>query len=208
MSDRIGYARVSTTDQRPEAQHDALAAAGCGKVFTDRGVSGKLARRPQWDACLAHLRPGDVLVVTKLDRLGRSVRHLVDLGLSLRDRGIDLVVTQQGIDTTTPAGRLMFHLLAAIAEFEADLISERTKDGLAAARARGRKGGRPAKINARQAALIQQMYASREHTIKEIADTFGVSHMTVYRHLQTDLTARTQIERGRAERQSSREEHR
>ena len=185
MSNRIGYARVSTTDQNPEAQHDALNAAGCDKIFTDHGVSGKLARRPQWDACQAYLRPGDVLVVTKLDRLGRSVKHLVDLGLSLRDRGIDLVVTQQGIDTTTPAGKLLFHLLAAIAEFEADLISERTRDGLAAARARGRKGGRPPKVNARQATLIRQMYASREHTIKEIADTFGVSHMTVYRHLET-----------------------
>jgi DNA invertase Pin-like site-specific DNA recombinase len=180
---RIGYARVSTADQHPEAQHDALQAAGCERIFTDKGISGKLASRPQWDACLDYLRPGDVLVVTKLDRLGRSVKHLVDLGLMLADRGIDLVVTQQGIDTTTPAGKLLFHLLASIAEFEADLISERTRDGLAAARARGRQGGRPAKLNARQVSVMRQMYASREHTIGEIASTFGVSHMTVYRHL-------------------------
>jgi DNA invertase Pin-like site-specific DNA recombinase len=189
MSNRIGYARVSTTDQHTAAQHDALAAAGCGKVFTDKGISGKLASRPQWDACLAYLRPGDVLVVTKLDRLGRSVKHLVDLGLQLAERGIDLVVTQQGIDTTTPAGKLLFHLLAAIAEFEADLISERTKDGLAAARARGRRGGRPAKLSARQIGVMREMYASREHTIKEIAGTFGVSHMTVYRHLERETAA-------------------
>jgi DNA invertase Pin-like site-specific DNA recombinase len=183
MSNRIGYARVSTADQHAEAQEDALRAAGCSKVFIDPGVSGRLASRPEWDKCMEYLRAGDVLVVTKLDRLGRSVKHLVDLGLQLAERGIDLVVTQQGIDTTTPTGKLLFHLLAAIAEFEADLISERTKDGLAAARARGRQGGRPAKLSARQTGVMRQMYDSRQHTIKEIADTFGVSHMTVYRHL-------------------------
>jgi DNA invertase Pin-like site-specific DNA recombinase len=190
MGNRIGYARVSTTDQHPEVQHDALAEAGCSRIFTDRGVSGKLARRPQWDACLGYLREGDVLVVTKLDRLGRSVKHLVDLGLQLRERGIDLVVTQQGIDTTTPAGKLLFHLLAAIAEFEADLISERTRDGLAAARARGRTGGRKRSLTARQAAVIRDMYESRKHTVNEIAETFGVSHMTVYRYLRADKASR------------------
>jgi DNA invertase Pin-like site-specific DNA recombinase len=180
---RIGYARVSTNDQHPEAQADQLTAAGCERIFTDHGVSGKLAKRPQWDACLAFLRPGDALVVTKLDRMGRSVKHLVDVGLSLRDRGVDLVVTQQGIDTTTAAGRMMFHVLAAIAEFEADLISERTIDGLTAARARGRKGGRKAKLSPRQVKLAREMYDSREHTVEQIGQTFGVSRQTVYRHL-------------------------
>lgn len=188
MGNRIGYARVSTNDQHPEAQTDALTAAGCAKVFTDHGVSGRLARRPQWDACLDYLRAGDVLVVTKLDRLGRSVKHLVDLVLQLRERGIDLVVTQQGIDTTTPAGKLLFHVLAAIAEFEADLISERTRDGLAAARARGRTGGRKKSLTDRQAAVVRDMYESRKHTVNEIAETFGVSHMTVYRYLRAEAS--------------------
>ncbi|MCU1670871.1 MAG: site-specific recombinase, invertase Pin, partial [Blastococcus sp.] len=139
---RIGYGRVSTPDQNADAQHDALDAAGCERVFFDHGVSGKLARRPELDACLDYLRPGDTLVITKLDRLGRSVKNLVDQVLDLGTRNVDLVVISQGIDTTTPAGKLIFHVLAAIAEFERDLILERTLEGLAAARARGRKGGR------------------------------------------------------------------
>jgi DNA invertase Pin-like site-specific DNA recombinase len=115
---------------RPEGQHDALAAAGCDRVFTDTG-SGKLARRPQLDTLLDSVRPGDVVVITKLDRLGRSVAHLVDLVAQLAERGVDLRVLHQGIDTTSPAGKPTFHMLAAIAEFERDLISERTREGLA-----------------------------------------------------------------------------
>ena len=186
---RIGYARVSTNDQHPEAQADLLTAAGCARIFTDQGVSGKLAARPQWDACLDHLRRGDVLVITKLDRAGRSVKHLVDVGLSLRDRGIDLVVIQQGIDTTTAAGRLMFHVLAAIAEFEADLVSERTKDGLSAARTRGRVGGRKRKMDARQVNVARGMLAEHDdnglsrYTGQQVADTFGVSRATLYARL-------------------------
>jgi len=181
---KIGYARVSTGDQHPEAQQDALRAAGCDKVFTDHGVSGKLARRPQLDAALAYLRDGDVLVITKLDRLGRSVRNLIDEVAGLGERGVDLVVLHQGIDTTTPGGKLLFHVMAAVAEFERDLIAERTRDGLAAARARGRKGGRKAKLNSAQLALVRQLYDGKQHTVEQIGGMFGVSRQTIYRHLE------------------------
>ena len=134
---RIGYARVSTRDQHPEAQHDALLAAGCAPehVYIEK-VSGKLARRPELDKALLVLREGDQLVVTKLDRLGRSLAHLIELSGELQRRGVDLVVLDQGIDTSTAVGRMFFQILGAIAEFEHALMSERTMDGLAAARAR------------------------------------------------------------------------
>ena len=138
---RIGYARVSTHEQNPDSQRIALAAAGCETIFIDK-ASGKLARRPRWDACLAFLRPGDTLVVTRLSRAARSLRNLLDVAEQLRGRGIDLLVLKQDIDTTTPGGRLVFHLMAAIDEFQRELIVEGTHEGLAAARARGRRGGR------------------------------------------------------------------
>ena len=129
---RIGYGRVSTRDQRPEAQHDALIAAACDEIFVDT-ASGKLARRPELDkALLSANRPGDQLVVTKLDRLGRSLEHLIELAKQLEQRGVDLVVLDQGIDTSTALGRLFFQIIGAIAEFEHALMSERTMDGLAA----------------------------------------------------------------------------
>ena len=138
---RVGYGRVSTRDQHPEAQRDALHVAGCDEVFIDT-ASGKLARRPELDkALLSANRTGDQLVVTKLDRLGRSLEHLIELSKLLDGRGVDLVVLDQGIDTSTPVGRLFFQIIGAIAEFEHALMSERTMDGLAAARARGRTGG-------------------------------------------------------------------
>jgi DNA invertase Pin-like site-specific DNA recombinase len=179
----IGYARVSTRDQHPEAQTDALTAAGCERIFTDK-ASGKLARRPQLDRALEFLRNGDVLVITKLDRAGRSVRNLIDLAEDLQRRGVGLRVLDQGIDTTTPAGRMFFHVLAALAEFEASLISERTLDGLEAARARGRKGGRRPKLNDRQLELARRMYTSGEHTVSAIAETFHVTRPTIYRALE------------------------
>ena len=142
---RIGYGRVSTRDQHPEAQHDALTAAGCDEIFIDK-ASGKLARRPELDkALLSANRAGDQLVVTKLDRLGRSLEHLIELSKLLQARGVDLVVLDQGIDTSTAVGRLFFQIIGAIAEFEHALMSERTMDGLAAARARGRTGGQKPK---------------------------------------------------------------
>ncbi|MDA8062839.1 MAG: recombinase family protein [Actinomycetota bacterium] len=186
---RIGYARVSTADQHLDAQRDALAAAGCEQVLVDK-ASGKLARRPELDKALLVARAGDQLVVTKLDRLGRSLEHLIALSNDLQARGVDLVVLDQGIDTSTPVGRMFFQILGAIAEFEHALISERTRDGLAAARARGRTGGQRPKLTARQAQLARDLYhecgpdGRRAHTVAEIATELGVSRPTIYRHLE------------------------
>jgi DNA invertase Pin-like site-specific DNA recombinase len=191
---RIGYGRVSTRDQNPDSQRDALLAAGCDPehLFIDHGVTGKLARRPQWDACLAYLRPGDVLVVTRLSRAARSLRNLLEVVDQLRERGIDLVVLKQAIDTTTPAGRLAFHIMAAIDEFQRELIVEGTNEGLVAARARGRVGGRKSKLSPAQVALARQLYdatgddGKRAHTVEEIGRMFGVTRTTVYRSLERD----------------------
>lgn len=186
---RIGYGRVSTRDQNSGAQRDALTAAGCDQVFIDK-ASGKLAQRPGLDkALLAANRAGDQLVVTKLDRLGRSLEHLISLSRELQDRGVDLVVLDQGIDTSTAVGRMFFQILGAIAEFEHALMSERTMDGLAAARARGRTGGQKPKLTPRQARIAQQMYdetgpdGKRRYTVAQIAGEFSVSRPTIYRHL-------------------------
>jgi DNA invertase Pin-like site-specific DNA recombinase len=186
---RIGYGRVSTRDQNPEAQHDALRAAGCDEIFIDK-ASGKLASRPELDkALLSANRSGDRLVVTKLDRLGRSLEHLIELAKLLQDRGVDLVVLDQGIDTSTAVGRLFFQIIGAIAEFEHALMSERTMDGLAAVRARGRTGGQKPKLGPRQVKLARQMYdetgeeGKRKHTVAQIAAEFGVSRPTIYRHV-------------------------
>jgi DNA invertase Pin-like site-specific DNA recombinase len=186
----IGYARVSTRDQHPEAQTDALAAAGCEKVFVDH-ASGTLAKRTALDQALGYLRAGDTLVITKLDRLGRSVRNLKALADELQSRQVGLRALSQGIDTTTPGGRLFFHMLAAIAEFEHDLIVERTVDGLAAARARGRKGGPKFKMTPTRIAQARSMYDAGQHTVQQIADTFGVSRPTIYRYLGERTTAPT-----------------
>jgi DNA invertase Pin-like site-specific DNA recombinase len=186
---RIGYGRVSTTDQNLDAQRDALQAAGCDRVFVDR-ASGKLARRPELDRALLVAREGDQLVVTKLDRLGRSLEHSIALSNDLQARDVDLVVLDQGIDTSTPVGRMFFQILGAIAEFEHALTAERTRDGLAAARARGRIRGQRPKLSPRQARIAQEMYEAlgpdgrRVHTVAEIAAEFGVSRPTIYRHLR------------------------
>ena len=186
---RIGYGRVSTRDQNPDGQHDALAAAGCDEVFVDK-ASGKLASRPKLDEALRISRKGDQLVVTKLDRLGRSLEHLMALSKQLQAKQVDLVVLDQGIDTSTAVGRMFFQILGAIAEFEHALMSERTRDGLDAARARGRTGGQKPKLTAGQAKIAQDMYdelgpdGHRAHTVQQIADEFGVTRPTIYRHLQ------------------------
>ena len=186
---RIGYGRVSTRDQNPDAQRDALKAGGCDEVFIDK-ASGKLAQRPELErALLSANRAGDQLVITKLDRLGRSLEHLIEVSKQLQDRGVDLVVLDQGIDTSTAVGRLFFQIIGAIAEFEHALMSERTMDGLAAARARGRTGGQKPKLGARQVKLAREMYdetgedGKRAYTVAQIAAEFGVSRPTIYRHL-------------------------
>jgi DNA invertase Pin-like site-specific DNA recombinase len=184
---RIGYGRVSTRDQNPGAQHDALTAAGCEQISIDK-ASGKLARRPGLDkSLLVACRRGDQLVITKLDRLGRSLEHLIDLAAELQRRGVDLVVLDQGIDTSTAVGRMFFQILGAIAEHA--LMSERTLDGLAAARARGNTGGQKPKLTPRQARIARQMYEEtgpdgrRLYTVAQIAAEFGVTRPTIYLHL-------------------------
>ncbi|GIJ49746.1 invertase [Virgisporangium aliadipatigenens] len=185
----VGYVRVSTPDQNPALQNDALTAAGCAKIFTDV-ASGARADRPQLIAALDYLRPGDVFIVWQLDRLGRSMRHLIDTVKALHERGVQFRSLRESIDTTTAAGRLTFHLFAALAEFERDLLRERTTAGLAAIaarRARGRRGGRPRKMTAEKIAVARQMYASQQYTVDQIAHTLGVSRGTIYQHL--DRTA-------------------
>ncbi len=172
---KIGYARVSTRSQNDDSQLDDLTAYGCEKIFTDT-ASGKHAARPELDNALAYLRKGDVFVITRLSRAMRSLKHLLALADELRERGAGLVVLKQQIDTTTPQGRLVFYLLGAIDEFQRELIVEGTREGLAAARARGRTGGRKPKLSARQAATVHRMYAAtgpdgkRQHTVAEIAE--------------------------------------
>jgi DNA invertase Pin-like site-specific DNA recombinase len=182
MGHLLGYARVSTTDQHPDLQVDALTQAGCYRVFTDR-ASGARADRPQLTAVLDQLRPGDTLVVWKLDRLGRSLRHLVDTVTGLAARGVGFCSLQEQVDTTTPGGKLVFHVFAALAEFERDLVRERTTAGLAAARARGRTGGRPTVMTPAKLAVARRLYASGEQTVAAIAATLGVSRTSIYRHL-------------------------
>lgn len=192
---RVGYGRVSTRDQNPEAQRDALAAAGCDQIFIDK-ASGKLASRPELDKALVVVRNGDQLVITKLDRLGRSLKNLIEVSEDLRARGIGLVVLDQGIDTSTPAGRMFFQIIGAIAEFEHALMAERTRDGLEAARARGRKGGRKAALRPRQVVLAQEMYdelgadGKRRYTVQQIAEELGVARTTIYRYLEREKASR------------------
>jgi DNA invertase Pin-like site-specific DNA recombinase len=186
---RIGYGRVSTRDQHPEAQEDALREEGCDKTFIDK-ASGKLASRPALDQAIAVARPGDQFVITRLDRLGRSTKNLIELSEQLRDNGVALVVLEQGIDTSTAAGVLFFTIIGAIAEFEHSLMVERTLDGLQAARARGRVGGRKPALKPRQVELAQRMYdelgndGKRKHTVQAIADELGVARTTIYRYLE------------------------
>ena len=153
-------------------------------MFTET-ASGARTDRPTLIQLLDQLRPGDTLVVWKLDRLGRSLRHLVDTVTGLADRGIGFRSVQEAIDTTTPGGKLVFHVFAALAEFERDLIRERTAAGLAAARARGRRGGRPPVMTAHKLQVAREMYGSGEFSVSAIAQTLGISRASLYRHLDT-----------------------
>jgi DNA invertase Pin-like site-specific DNA recombinase len=179
---RIGYARVSTLEQDEALQHDALTAAGCQKVFVDK-ASGKLEHRPALDAMLDQLRPGDSVTVWRLDRLGRSLRHLIDVVADLEARGVAFRSLMESIDTSTPGGKLTFHLFGALAEFERDLIRESTMAGLAAARARGRTGGRPTVWTPAKLKVARSMYAGGDHDVATIARVVGVSRASVYRAL-------------------------
>src|ERR671931_295823 len=178
----IGYARVSTQDQTLNRQNDALKKIGCTKIFTDTASRTK-AERKGLEEALEYLREGDTLVVWRLDRLGRSLRHLIETIRELNNRKIGFKSITENIDTTTSGGKLVFHLFAALAEFERDIIRERTTAGLAAARARGRTGGRPSVMTPEKIEVARSMYASRQHTLAKIAKTVGVSRATLYRPL-------------------------
>lgn len=178
----IGYARVSTADQNEDLQIDALEAAGCDRIFTDK-VTGVKADRPELNALLSYIREGDTLVVWRLDRLGRSASHLTGLVENLEKQGIAFRSLTEGLDTTSNTGKLIFQIFAAMAEFERSLIVERTNAGLAAARARGRKGGRVRKFNDEQVKVARKMYLSGDFTVQEIAVSQGVSRGTIYNYI-------------------------
>ena len=183
---QIGYARVSTKEQSFDLQIDALRSAGCKKIYREV-VSGAKAERPVLNGLLQELRAGDVLVIWKLDRLGRSIRHLVELAGTLLEQDIGLKSLNDPIDTTTSQGRLVFNLFASLAEFERDLVRERTQAGLTAARARGRKGGRPKGLPPqaqRTACAAETLYREQRLSVREIAEELGISKSTLYEYLR------------------------
>jgi DNA invertase Pin-like site-specific DNA recombinase len=179
----IGYARVSTHDQTLNLQQDALNKAGCTRIFTDT-ASGAKTERKGLEEALNYVRKGDTLVVWRLDRLGRSLPHLISTMTDLEQRGIGFKSLTENIDTTTSGGKLIFHIFGALAEFERNLIRERTQAGLVAARVRGKKGGRPKVLTGRKLSIAQDLYDKR-HPIPEILQTLKISRATLYRFIKT-----------------------
>ena len=178
----IGYARVSTNDQNLDLQMDALKKANCEKIYHDK-ISGARADRPGLQKVLELARAGDTLVIWRLDRLGRSLKDLIAIAETLKEQSIGLKSLQEGIDTTTSTGQLMFHLFGALAEFEKNLINERSKAGLNAARARGKLGGRPKSLDHNQRQLVVKLYQDRQHSIGEICQMMSISKPTLYSYL-------------------------
>lgn len=178
----VGYARVSRQDQNLDLQEDALKKAGCEKIFSDK-VSGAKDAREGVDRALDVLRKGDTLVVWKLDRLGRSLSNLVQLINELKDRGVGFRSLEENIDTTSGVGKLIFHIFASLAEFERDLIRERTMAGLASARARGKMGGRPRSLDAKKVDLAKSMYRDKKNSVMDICSTLEIGKTTFYRYL-------------------------
>lgn len=178
----IGYARVSTHDQNPQLQIDALDQAGCERIFTEK-ASGAKRDRPELKAALDYMREGDTLVVWKLDRLARSLRQLIDTVDALENRGIGLRSLTEAIDTTTAGGKLTFHIFAALAEFERSVIRERTTAGLAAARQRGKVGGRPRTMSEDDVTAAKALLRDTSIPVKEVAKRIGVSVSTLYAHI-------------------------
>jgi DNA invertase Pin-like site-specific DNA recombinase len=179
----IGYARVSTHDQTLALQQDTLTKAGCTKIFTDT-ASGAKTERKGLEQALSYVRKGDTLVVWRLDRLGRSLPHLIATMTDLEERGIGFKSLTENIDTTTSGGKLIFHIFGALAEFERNLIRERTNAGLTAARARGKRGGRPHALTAKQLSIARDLY-EKYHPIQEILQTLKISKATLYRSIKT-----------------------
>ena len=186
----IGYARVSTADQDLALQLDALSAVGTARIFEDHGVSGAKTERPGLNAALSFLRDGDTLVVWKLDRLGRSMTHLLQTVTDLEGRGVGFRSLTENVDTTTPTGRLVFHIFGALGQFERDLIRERTNAGLTAAAARGRKGGRPIAATPERIARARQLIASGLNA-REAAARVKIGKSALYAGLKADLAAGT-----------------
>ncbi|MGW8957638.1 MULTISPECIES: recombinase family protein [Bacillales] len=179
----IGYARVSTHDQNLDLQKDALIQAGCKRIFTDV-VSGSTSSRSGLDEALDYVREGDTLVVWKLDRLGRSLKHLIETINILNEEGIAFRSLQENMDTSTSGGKLIFHVFGALAEFEREMIQERTQAGLSAARARGRLGGRPKVMDTTQVSMAKSLMKDPNYSTEDICNTLGVSRATLYRYLQ------------------------
>lgn len=180
---RIGYARVSTHEQNLDLQLDALKNAGCEKTLKDVASGAKTDRDGLTDI-LKQLRKGDTLVVWKLDRLGRSLRHLIEMITLLKGQGVYFKSLQENIDTSSSGGKLIFHVFGALAEFERDIISERTQAGLAAARSRGRVGGRPRLMDDKMLEMARVMLADESNTVRDVCSTLGISKATLYRHLK------------------------
>jgi len=183
---KVGYARVSTEDQNLHMQEDALKSAGCEEIFTDI-ASGVKSQRPGLDKALNYVREGDTLIVWKLDRLGRSIQHLIQTITALQERKISFKCLQENIDTSTSSGKLIFHIFSALAEFERDLIRERTDAGLKAARARGRMGGRPPMLDSRQINRMIEMYNEQKNTVAEICKIYDISRPSFYNYLNKKL---------------------
>ena len=181
MNDKIGYARVSTNDQDLSLQLDALEKEGCIKIYSEK-ISGASEARPELQNAIAYLRAGDTLVVWRLDRLARSLKDLISLVNSLGEKGIHFKSITENIETNSINGRLVFHIFAALAEFERDLIRSRTQAGLEAARARGRKGGRPNLLNDQQKEKLQKLIKDSSLTPIELQKMFGVTRSTLYRY--------------------------
>lgn len=189
IHEKFGYGRVSTLDQNLDAQRDALSRAGATKIFVEK-ITGTRANRPELDLMRQMLRHGDTVFITRIDRLGRSAKDLLDVVSDFEARGVNLKVIEQNIDTSTNEGKLFFTMVAAFAEFEHSMMVSRTKDGLAAARARGRVGGRKAKLTDAQVGRLLEMYQQREITIQDLAKMFGISRPTVYRLVNAALEAK------------------
>lgn len=180
---QIGYARVSSDDQNLDLQYDALKTAGCNKIFDDR-VTGAHTQRPGLQRLLETVRKGDCVIVWRLDRLGRSMKDLLDVVTKLESNGVELSSIKEKIDTTSSGGRLVFHIFAALAQFERDLIRERTFAGLTAAKMRGRTGGRPRRLDKKEQKLLLRLYADKEHSIAEICEILRISKATLYNYLE------------------------
>ncbi len=180
---KVGYIRVSKHEQHKHLQEDAMAKAGCERVFVDDGVTGTRFDRKGLQEALDFLRAGDVLVVWKFDRAGRSLTHLIEMVNTMKERDIGFISLTEQVDTTTPGGRFFFHMIGAIAEFEHDLIVERTRAGLDAARARGRKGGPKHKLSPADEEMLVSLYDTGKYTAKEVGERFkgGISEATVHR---------------------------